>query len=290
MKQGALRVGLRHIGEDSSIDDLRAVWRIADQSDLDYLWDSDHLDSTGPGGPGRPVFEAWTLLAAMAAATSRIRIGCMVTSNTYRHPALLGKMAATVDLLSGGRLEFGIGAGWGEAEHHALGIDGLAHRVGRLSESLQILKSLWTEPHTTFRGRYFVLENAVANPKPVQRPHPPIWVGAGGKQMMKIVARHADVWNVSARARRDIDTAATRAAELDHLCAEIGRDSNAIRRSVDLLWDGADRPLFVNLCSKWIAAGFSDINVVIVGADAPRLAERVCLEVAPELKKIPVAS
>src|SRR5207302_10714499 len=175
-----LRFGLKASGQDISIEALRAVWRIADDAGFDHLWDFDHLASIGPGGPDRPIYEGWALQAAMAQATRRVRIGCLVTGNTYRNPALLVKLAVTVDHLSGGRLEFGIGAAWAEIEHEMYGIEGLDHRVGRFSESLQILRSLWTEPRTNFEGRYYTMRDAVCIPKPVQQPHPPIWIGAGG--------------------------------------------------------------------------------------------------------------
>src|SRR5438128_1633296 len=126
-----LRLGLKNSGQDTSIQALFDVWRIADEAGFDHVWDFDHLASIGPGGSQRSVYEGWTLLAAIAASTQRVRFGCMVTGNTYRHPAVLAKMAVTVDHLSGGRLEFGIGAAWAEAEHEMYGIEGLDHRVGR---------------------------------------------------------------------------------------------------------------------------------------------------------------
>src|SRR5713101_1194287 len=192
-----LRFGVKLSGQDTTIEALRAVWRIADEGGFDQVWDFDHLASIGDGGPGRVIYEGWTLQAAMAEATKRVRLGCMVTGNTYRHPVVLAKMAVTVDHLSGGRLEFGIGAGWAEIEHTMYGIEGLDHRVGMLSESLRIIKSLWTEERTNFDGRYYHFKDAIANPKPVQKPYPPIWVGASGATTLRLVARRADVWNIA---------------------------------------------------------------------------------------------
>ena len=143
-----LRLGLKNSGQATTIEGLRDVWRIADEGGFDHVWDFDHLASIGADGTERPVYEGWSLLAAIAASTHRVRFGCMVTGNTYRHPVVLAKMAVTVDHLSGGRLEFGIGAAWAEAEHRMYGIEGLDHRVGRLRESLEALISLWTNERT----------------------------------------------------------------------------------------------------------------------------------------------
>ena len=230
-----LRIGLKNSGQDTTVEQLEAVWRIADEGGFDHVWDFDHFASIGAGGPDRPVFEGWALQAAMAASTKRVRIGCMVTGNTYRHPVVLAKLATTVDHLSRGRLEFGIGAGWAEIEHRMYGLEGLENRVGRLSESLRVIRSLWTEERTNFEGRYYRLADAIANPKPVQRPHPPIWIGAGGDQTLKLVARHADVWNVSNVGRDDPSEVV---AKLDAACAAIGRDPAEIRRSQQYAWNG----------------------------------------------------
>ena len=157
----------------------------------------DHFASLG-GDDTLDIFEAWTLLAGMAARTTRTRIGCSVTGNTYRHPAVLAKAAVTVDHLSGGRLEFGIGAGWAENEHTMLGLPfGTARdRADWLEEALPIIRSLWTEPRTTFTGKHYLLTDAVAEPKPVQTPHPPIWIGGvGRRRTLRMAAEHAAVWN-----------------------------------------------------------------------------------------------
>src|SRR5258708_17383853 len=164
-----LRFGIKLSGQDTTIEALRAVWGIADESGFDHVWDFDHMAAIGDGGRGRVIDERWTLQAAMAEATKRVRFGCLVTGNTYRHPVVLAKMAVTVDHLSGGRLEFGIGAGWAEIEHTMYGIERRDHRVGRLSQSLPLIKSLWTQERTNFDGRYYKLADAIANPKPLQK-------------------------------------------------------------------------------------------------------------------------
>src|SRR5438105_6046216 len=251
------RIGIKYSGQDCTVEELRSVWRVADQAGFDHLWAFDHLASIGSGGPDRPVFEGWGLLAAMAGETRRVRIGLLVTGNTYRHPALLAKQATTVDHLSGGRLEFGVGAGWSEIEHTMLGIEGLDHRVGRLSEALRVIRSLWTQERTTFAGRYYRLTDAISNPKPVQQPHPPIWIGAGGKAMLRLTARHADVWNPSGGVGADLDAAVRASEQLDRRCAEIGRDPASIRRSAQLRWDGQPASL-VETVAPWVERGFRE--------------------------------
>ena len=217
-----LRFGLKNSGQATTIAALREVWRIADEGGFDHVWDFDHFASIGADGTERPVYEGWSLLAAIAASTRRVRFGCMVTGNTYRHPVVLAKMAVTVDHLSGGRLEFGIGAAWAEAEHQMYGIEGLDHRVGRLRESLDAMISLWTNERTTLEGRYYHFKDAVATPKPIQKPHPPIWIGAGGDQMMRVVARYADVWNSAGGPGPD--AAREQSRKLDEVCRQVGRD------------------------------------------------------------------
>ena len=172
-----LRFGLK-LSQAATLDTLMTIWRVADDSGFDHCWNMDHFASLGPDD-SLDIFEAWTLLAGMAAHTSHTRIGCSVSGNTYRHPAVLAKAAVTVDRLSGGRLEFGIGAGWAENEHTMLGLPfGTAgDRADRLEEALPIIRSLWTESRTTFTGKHYQLLDAVAEPKPLQSPHPPIWIG-----------------------------------------------------------------------------------------------------------------
>src|SRR6204780_2346594 len=168
-----LRIGIK-LSQDAPMQSYLAIWKIADEARFVHCWAMDHLGRIGGIGDDRPIFDGWELLAAMATSTTHVRLGLMVTGITYRNPALLAKIATTVDHLSGGRLEFGIGAAWAANEHEMYGISGLEHRVGLFSEGLQVIKSLWTEERTNFDGRYYTMRNAVANPKPVQTPYPPI--------------------------------------------------------------------------------------------------------------------
>jgi F420-dependent oxidoreductase-like protein len=181
--------------------------------------------------PYDPCLEAWTSLAALAAMTTRIRLGVLVTGNTYRHPAVLAKMATTVDVVSGGRLDLGIGSGWYEPEHRAFGIPfrTAGERCDMLDEALSVIRALWTERDATFTGRHYQLAGAIAEPKPVQCPHPPILVAATGeKKMLRIVARHAQIWNgfgSPAVCRRKI-------AVLAEHCRAVGRDVDDIETSL----------------------------------------------------------
>ena len=278
-----LRFGLKLSGQDTTIEALRTVWRIADEAGFDHVWDFDHLASIGDGGPDRPIFEGWTLQAAMALATKRVRFGCLVTGNTYRHPVLLAKQAVTVDHLSGGRLEFGIGAAWAEIEHTMYGIEGLDHRVGRLSESLQIIKSLWTEERTNFDGRYYHLHDAIANPKPVQKLHPPIWIGASGESTLRLVARHADVWNASGGG--DAQTMKELIAKLDEACGAIGREASEIRRSLQFGWDGVDRQALLDESARYLELGFTEQVLYLRGPDPTTLAGKIA-DLLPELRQL----
>jgi F420-dependent oxidoreductase-like protein len=277
-----LRFGLKLSGQDTTIKDLRAVWRIAEEGGLDHVWDFDHLASIGEGGPDRPIYEGWTLQAAMAEATKRVRLGCLVTGNTYRHPVVLAKMAVTVDHLSGGRLEFGIGAAWAEIEHSMYGIEGLEHRVGRLSESLRVIKSLWTEERTNFEGRYYTLTDAIANPKPVQKPYPPMWIGASGATTLRLVARHADVWNI---AGGDPERVKELTAMLDEACGAVGRNPSEIRRSLQFGWDGKDRRELLELCGRYLELGVTEQVIYLRGERPVELAAKIA-DALPDLRHL----
>ena len=168
-----------------------------------FTWFSvmDHLIQIGNvGAPDEPFMEGWTILTALAAVTERIRLATLVSSVHFRNPALLAKIAAGVDQISRGRLTFGIGAGWFEAEYKQYGWDfppKPATRIAQMEEAIKLILSMWTEKRTTFHGKYFHAENAILEPKPVQKPHPPLMIGGGGEQLtLRAVARYADACNV----------------------------------------------------------------------------------------------
>ncbi|MDL5159913.1 LLM class flavin-dependent oxidoreductase [Actinomycetospora termitidis] len=219
-------------------DELLRVWQEADTVEqIEHAWLFDHLLPIF-GDPLGPTFEGWTLLAALAAATERLRLGVLVTSNRFRPPAVLAKIAATVDVVSGGRLDMGLGAGSRpdvpfarrEYEAHGLPYWDSAEAVARLDETCALLRRLWTadEPFDV-DGEYLQLTGAYCSPKPVQRPGPPLVIGGRAGRTLRVVAEHADVWNYPGG---DVEDARARGALLDRYCAEIGRDPASITRSL----------------------------------------------------------
>lgn len=280
----ALRFGIK-LSQGASIDTLKQLWRIADEAGFDHCWNMDHFASLG-GEDTKDIFEAWTTLAGMAASTTRVRIGCSVTGNTYRHPGVLAKAAVTVDHLSGGRLEFGIGAGWAENEHLMLGLPfgTRGDRADRLEEALQILKSLWTEPRTTFQGKHYQLADAVAEPKPVQQPHPPIWIGGSGpKRTLRMAALYADVWNAAGGSPEAVAEAA---AILDRHCADVGRDPAQIRRSVQIRFDG-DADGLLRTVEAFTRINVTEPILIVNGDNAVALAEELA-GLLPRLRSVDV--
>lgn len=281
-----LRFGLK-LSQAATIDVLREVWRIADDGGFDHCWNMDHLASLG-GDDRLDIFEAWTLLAGMAEATTRVRVGCSVTGNTYRHPGLLAKAAVTVDHLSGGRLEFGIGAGWAENEHTMLGLPfgTVGDRADRLAEAVPILRSLWTEERTTAHGEHYDLTDAVAEPKPVQRPHPPIWIGGTGRRRtLRIAAEHAAVWNAPGG---EPELVAELSAVLDAHCAAIGRDPAEIRRSVQVRVP-EDVSALPGQVAAYTAAGVTEI-ILIVAGEQPAAAAAEVAALLPDLRRAPTVA
>jgi F420-dependent oxidoreductase-like protein len=201
---------------------------------FDSAWLSDHLIALG--SPEDSILECWTTLSALASATRRIRLGTLVLCNSFRHPSVLAKMAATLDYISDGRLDFGIGAGWFRPEYEAYGIPfpKASVRIAQLMESLEIVKRMWTEEKATFQGRHYGVKEAVCSPKPVQKPHPPVWVGVmiGRRKMFDIVARYADGWTISSLY---LPTPAEYGAQLEALekyCTAQGRSLEGIRKAL----------------------------------------------------------
>jgi len=214
-----------------SYDDLLARARLCEELGIDSFWAFDHL--YGPAVPDMDAFEGWTLATALLANTDRLRVGHMVLCATFRHPVLLGKMATTLDAISNGRLNLGIGSGSYEPEHEEAGIPwgSLAERTEILAETLEIITRMFAGERTTFDGKRFQVRDFPNLPRPVQQPRPPIWVGgAGEKRTLPLVAQYADVWNVPTYALGEL---AHKREVLLAECEKIGRDPVAIRCSLE---------------------------------------------------------
>jgi alkanesulfonate monooxygenase SsuD/methylene tetrahydromethanopterin reductase-like flavin-dependent oxidoreductase (luciferase family) len=203
-------------------------WQLFDALAFDSAWDCDHFIQ--PSRPTGPYFEAWTLLAGLAAVTKRIRVGVLVSSNTFRHPSLLAKQAVTLDHISNGRLDIGLGAGWYEPEHPMFGLEFWppAERVTRFEEAVELLNNWLTAETTTFSGNYYQLHDAPTRPRPLQQPRPPLVLAGHRPRMLGIIARYADTWNSFGT----VEEMRERNAQLDEACARLGRDPGSIVRSL----------------------------------------------------------
>jgi alkanesulfonate monooxygenase SsuD/methylene tetrahydromethanopterin reductase-like flavin-dependent oxidoreductase (luciferase family) len=245
--------GIKTSQSNLTYEEILRVWREADEMpSFEHAWLWDHLVPLRGGDANGAALEAWTLLAALAAQTSRLRLGVIVTSNRIRPPAVLAKMAATVDIISCGRLVFGIGAGGSalsdpsyremvHGEYDAYGIDVVSpsEAVAALGETCTIAKRLWNEERPfDFDGSCYRLRGAICEPKPLQRPRPPVMIGAGGERAaLRVVAEHADIW---ASPTRTADEFRHKSTVLDEHCAAIGRDPKEIVRSVQVFVDSGD--------------------------------------------------
>lgn len=212
----------------AAFDMIRELASIADETGFETIWAPDHFMPFGP--PGAYVFEVWTTLAALSRETTRVRLGQLVTGNGYRNPALLAKMASTLDVVAGGRFTFGIGAGWYEEEYRAFGYDfpAAGERLKRLEEALQIITSMWAQDSTTFEGTYFRTSGAVNQPAGVQTPHVPLMVAGGGEKVtLRLVAAYADLCNV----QEPPTEVARKLGILAEHCAAVGRDYSTITKT-----------------------------------------------------------
>ncbi len=215
--------------------DLLDVAAHAAASGWDGIWVADHFMPSGPGPVDGPMLECWSVLAGLATVVPRVRLGSLVCANTYRHPAVLANIAASVDQLSGGRVVLGLGAGWQENEHRAYGMElfDVPERLARLDEACAVVRGLLDEPRVSFEGRAYRLSDAPMQPKPVQA-HLPLLVGGGGERVtLRIVARWADEWNTWGTP----DVLAAKGAVLDRHCEAVGRDPGTIARSAQVLVD-----------------------------------------------------
>jgi F420-dependent oxidoreductase-like protein len=234
-----LHFGIQTAQQHVSYQRLLELWLEADREPLiEHMWLFDHFMPLSEPTDGS-CFESWTLLAALAGQTKRVRVGHLVTGVTYRNPGILARQAVTVDHISGGRLNLGIGAAWHEQEHQGYGLTfpSAGERVRRLDEACQIIRQLWTQNTPTFEGRYYQLHQAHSEPKPLQKPFPPILIAAGGDNMLRVVARHANVWCSTAHTPEDFREKNTRLAQS---CEAIGRDPGTLERLANILISPAD--------------------------------------------------
>jgi F420-dependent oxidoreductase-like protein len=232
MTSSDLRFGVHAGQQHATFEEYAEVWRLAEEAGLDWASVFDHFlpiqsDPTGP------CFEGFTLLAAMAAHTSRLRCGVIVTGVTYRNPAILAKMATTIDHVSGGRMELGLGAAWYEDEHRQYGVPfpRIGERMDMLDDACRIVRALWTQERATVEGKHFSVRDALAEPKPIQDPMPLLIGGSGEKRTLRIVAEHATGWNTF---HGDVSEYQHKLDVLGRHCADVGRDPAEIRKQVVL--------------------------------------------------------
>lgn len=272
-----LSFGIKTSPQYVTYEEMLRVWLEADTIPvIEHAWLFDHFMPIGGGDITGPILEGWTLLAAYAALTKRVRVGLMVTGNTYRHPAVLAKIAATVDVISHGRLDFGIGAGWNETEHASFGIPLYkpGERIRRMGEACELIRRMWTEATPNFEGKYYQVKDAYCEPKPVQKPYPPFVIGGGGEQLtLRMVAKYADIWNM---AGGPPEMFRQKCAILDQHCAEIGRDPSTITRSIQVRANLGDPDSARNTIRGYIESGATHIVVILT----PPFAEGVVQQVA----------
>jgi alkanesulfonate monooxygenase SsuD/methylene tetrahydromethanopterin reductase-like flavin-dependent oxidoreductase (luciferase family) len=281
--------GIKTSPMHTTYQELLRMWQQADEvAELEHAWLWDHLlPLSGP--KNGPVFEGWTMLTALAAQTRRIRLGLLVTNNQIRQPAVLGKIASNLDVISGGRLILGLGAGGtlpagtprtpdshpGMEEYLAYGIPVTTPAAGleKLAETITIVRRMFTEESFDFAGRHFVLASTRNEPKPVQPGGPPVLVGGTGTRMLRLVAEHADIWNVPGPPHGSLEFLADRVRVLDQYCAEAGRDPRALTRSVQLIVSADDAQATRRNVRDVIGLGFRHVVLGVRGggrANIPR--------------------
>jgi alkanesulfonate monooxygenase SsuD/methylene tetrahydromethanopterin reductase-like flavin-dependent oxidoreductase (luciferase family) len=294
-----LSFGIKTSQAGIGYDDICRLWQEADSIDvIEHAWLWDHMvPLRGPAGA--PALEAWTLLSALAAQTKRLRLGVIVTNNQLRRPTLLAKMAATVDIISGGRLEFGLGAGAGltsqleeatidivrrEYDGYGVPIIRAADAVGALAEACTLIRRMWSEAEPfDFDGKYYQLSGTVCEPKPVSRPHPPITIGGAGQKLtLRVVAEHADIWNCPARTPEEFRQSS---AVLDQHCAAVGRDPDEIARSVQLILRDDDLANTRDQVQEFIDAGVNHVVLAPLPPFRP-LADLATNIIEPALARI----
>ena len=280
-----LRFGIKTAQQFTTYEDILRVWQEADSvASIEHAWAFDHFIPLGSDITG-PQLEGWTLLGALAARTERLRVGLMVTGNIYRHPAVLAKMGATVDVISHGRLDFGIGAGWNEIECNMYGIPLYApgERIRRLGEACEVVKRLWTETVANFDGKYYQLKDARCEPKPVQKPYPPYVIGGGGEQLtLRVVAQYANIWNFVGGG---IESFRHKSEVLDSHCAAIERDPNTIERSIQMLINYHNPAATLNEIKPYIEAGATHIILNLRAPYPENIVHRLAEEIVAPLKR-----
>jgi F420-dependent oxidoreductase-like protein len=260
-----MRYGFKTAPMNTTWSAMLDVWRAGDElAVFESAWNFDHFEPIYSDRSG-PCLEGWTTLTALAQATSRLRLGCQVTGMPYRHPSVLANMAATVDIVSHGRLIIGLGAGWNQDESDALGIrlPPLRERFDQFEEGVQVIIELLSRDRANFSGQHFNLTDAWCEPKPVQRPHPPIAIGGNGeRRTLRLVARFAQHWNSTLG---DVDAWRRKGEVLERHCAEVGRDPAEIERSVNVrLNAGKDPRSLQTAVAAWRDAG-ADVCIVYLG-------------------------
>lgn len=261
----AVRFAIKTVPQHTTWQAMLDVWRAADDIGVfESAWNFDHFYPIY-SDPAGPCLEGWTMLAAMAQATRRIRVGCQVTGMVYRHPAVLANMAATVDIVSGGRLELGLGAGWNQQECDAYGIElpPLRERFDRFDEGVEAVVRLLSQETTTLDGRYVRLTEARCEPKPMQSPHPPLTIGGSGPtRTLRAVARWAQQWN---SIPSSVDDWQAKHEVLQQRCAEVGRNPDDVLCSVNLRLAGEPKAL----AEQAAAYGEAGVGLVVVGLPQP---------------------